>query len=374
MYEHEFELDPNIVYLNHAAVAPWPKRTKQAVIDFATQNTTSGGASYDRWIETENKLREKLARLIGATNSSDIALQKNTSEALSTIAYGIAWKQGDSVVTSQQEFPSNRIVWQSLQTLGVETHCVDLYSDPNPEDALFQAVTPSTRLMAISSVQYACGLRMDLDRISEFCQQNNILLCVDAIQSLGAGYFNLQHTPVDFIVADGHKWMLGPEGTALLYVRPELRDTLQLHEFGWHMIQERWRFPHGEWEIADDATRFECGSSNMTGVHALNASLSLIEEVGIAVIEQTLKNHLGELIDWIDLQPELQLITPKSENRRLGIITVKRIGADNSAIYRAARRQGIYCAERGGGVRLSPHFYTPKDKLFQALEFIRDYS
>ncbi len=372
MYEQEFELDPNIVYLNHAAVAPWPTRTKQAVIDFATENALYGGARYDRWLTTEKALREKLARLIGA-EPSHIALQKNTSEALSTIAYGIQWKPGDSIVTSQQEFPSNRIVWQSLKPLGVETRCIDLYSTECPEDALFQATDSSTRLIAISSVQYGCGLRMDLQRITEFCQHKKILLCVDAIQSLGAGQFNLQQTPADFVVADGHKWMLGPEGTALLYVRPELRDAMKLNEFGWHMIKERWRFPHGAWEIAEDATRFECGSSNMTGVHALDASLSLIEEVGIQVIEENLVKQVSELIDWIDLQPNLQLITPRAENRRLGILTVKKVGVDNSALYRDAKGRGIYLAERSGGVRLSPHFYTPKDKTHEALAFIRDY-
>jgi selenocysteine lyase/cysteine desulfurase len=373
MYEHEFDLDPDLIYLNHAAVGPWPTRTKDAVIQFANLNSRYGARNYDQWLQTELQLREQLAKLIGAPSASDIALQKNTSEALSTVAYGLPWVSGDRVVISDQEFPSNRIVWESLKTLGVSTDRVDLDSAATPEQALMDAVQPSTRLIAVSSVQFASGLRMDLARLSEFCQTTGILLCVDAIQSLGAGDFNLKRTPVDFVVADGHKWMLAPEGTALLYVRAALRESLKLHEYGWHMVKRRWDFTQTDWEVAADGSRFECGSSNMTGVHALHASLSLIHEIGISHIESRLQTLLNDAIDWIDNQPQLRLITPRDPHRRLGILTLQRRDCDHAALYRAAKVAQIICAERCGGIRLSPHFYTRQDKLMQALEFIRDF-
>ena len=128
----EFPLQPQVIYLNHAAVAPWPKRTGDAVARFAQENVARGATDYPHWLEVEKALRDKLARLIGAPSRKNIALQKNTSEGLSVIAYGLDWQPGDQIVISDQEFPSNRIVWESLQSKGVEVVEVSL-DGPNPE-------------------------------------------------------------------------------------------------------------------------------------------------------------------------------------------------------------------------------------------------
>ena len=206
--EQEFPIDDSIVYLNHAAVSPWPLRTGRAVERFARENTRFGAAHYPEWIKTERKLRRQLAWLINAPSPDDISLLKNTSEALSTVAYGIEWRAGDNVVTFQQEFPSNRIVWESLQRFGVETRLVDIQSGDCPEQALIERCDHRTRLISSSSVQYATGLRIDLERIGAHSRENGIMFCVDAIQSLGAIPFDVQHVQADFVVADGHKWML----------------------------------------------------------------------------------------------------------------------------------------------------------------------
>ncbi|MDX1594634.1 MAG: aminotransferase class V-fold PLP-dependent enzyme, partial [Gammaproteobacteria bacterium] len=275
----EFDQAPGLVYLNHAAVAPWPERTRAAVARFAAENQLRGAQHYRDWLGVERRLRGQLRRLVNADHDDEIALLKSTSEGLSVIAHGLDWQPGENVVTAREEFPSNRVAWQSLAPRGVTTRLVPLAGSGDPEAALFASVDDATRLISISAVQYADGLRMDLPRIGEFCRDRGILFCVDAIQQLGALPFDVAGIGADFVVADGHKWLLAPEGLALFYCRREHLERLALHQFGWHMVAERGDYERLDWQPAADAQRFECGSPNMLGIHALSASLSLLEEV-----------------------------------------------------------------------------------------------
>ncbi len=367
----EFPLSPDILYLNHAAVAPWPKRTVAAVARFAQENGTRGAADYSRWIRTETRLRGRLAELLKAPSPMDVALVKNTSEGLSVIAYGIDWKPGDNVAGIAQEFPSNRIVWESLSAQGVAYRRLDLYASSRPEADLMALCDERTRLIALSSVQYARGLRLDLGRLGDFCRGRDILFCVDAIQGLGVVPFDLGHTKADFVVADGHKWMLGPEGVALLYVNPRLRQELRLHQYGWHMVEHRGDYERPEWSPAADARRFECGSPNMLGAHALDASLSLLLETGIDRIQAAVAERTQYLIELIDGHG-FELLSPRDPGRRAGILTFRIPGADHQALYQALTDSGVICARRGGGIRFSPHFYTPYSVLERAVRMIAE--
>jgi len=164
MDKSEFVLDDSIIYLNHAGVSPWPQRTAAAVEAFAAENARVGSRYYGAWVETEHALKAQLQRLINAASGDEIALLKNTSEALSVVAYGLSWKPGDNIVITSQEFPSNRIVWESLGKSGVETRAADLDGETSPEDAIISRIDRNTRLVSVSSVQYATGLRLDLEK------------------------------------------------------------------------------------------------------------------------------------------------------------------------------------------------------------------
>lgn len=365
----EFPLDPDLCHLNHAAVGPWPRRTAEAVARFARENASQGSLAYPQWLAVEQRLRERLARLIGAGSPDDIALAKNTSEALSVIAHGLSWTLGDTIVGIAQEFPSNRIVWESLADQGVTWRGLDLAQSQDPERDLIAACDGSTRLMALSWVQYASGLRLDLERLGAFCREKGILLCVDAIQGLGALPFDLGRTGADFVVADGHKWMLGPEGVALLYVRPERREDLTLRQFGWHMVEQCGDFDRTDWTPAHSAQRFECGSPNLLGVHALEASLSLLEEVGMEAVWSALQDRTEHLIGLIDRRG-FELLTPRDPGRRAGIVTFRVPGQASEPLYRALMGRRVLCASRGGGIRFSPHFYTPIAVLDRAMEIL----
>ena len=368
----EFPLDPDICYLNHAAVAPWPRRTAQAVERFAYENMSRGAADYPRWMATLGRLRERLAWLIGAPSPDDIALVKNTSEGLSLVAAGLDWQPGDRVVGIADDFPSNRVVWEALADRGVGFDAVDVNAAADPEQALIDRLGERTRLLAVSGVHFASGLRLDLGRLSAACRERGVLLCLDAIQSLGARPFDLSETPVDFVVADGHKWLLGPEGLGLFYVAPALRERLRLCQFGWAMRERAGDYDPGPWTPAASARRFEPGSPNMLGVHALEASLSLLQEIGMHEVERHLLGNVGYLRGALSALPGLRFVTPEEPARHAGILSFRIAGVDMDRLHRELMQDGVICALRGGNLRFSPHFHTRTDNLDMAVERLED--
>ncbi|WP_044870235.1 aminotransferase class V-fold PLP-dependent enzyme [Pseudomonas sp. LFM046] len=368
--QDEFSQADGLRYLNHAAVAPWPKRATRAVQSFAEENWRLGARDYPDWLIVERRLRERLARLLNSPTTADLALVKNTSEALSFVAFGLDWKAGDQVVISDQEFPSNRIVWEALKRYGVTTLQVSL-EGPDPEGALLAACGPRTRLMSISAVQYASGLRLDLQRLGHECRKRDVLFCVDAIQQLGALPFDVQSIDCAFAMADGHKWMLGPEGLGVFYCRSDLRQQLKLHEYGWHMLEHPGDYERVDWEPSRTARRFECGSPNMLGAMALEASLSLLEEVGMDQVAIALAERVQWLQDGLIAIPGVKLFSPSNPARRAGILSFRLDGWDNQLLFERLRAEQVVCAQRGGGIRFSPHFYTEPRVIEETLVLLR---
>ncbi len=367
-YQAEFPVNEQCVYLNHAAVAPWPVRASKAVADFAMENSARGAADYPQWLTVENRLRTNLAAITGA-DEDEIALVKNTSEALSFVAYGIDWQAGDRVLISDEEFPSNRIVWESLQDQGVIVEEVSL-AGANPDAALIAAIHRGARLVSISAIQYASGTRMDLNAIGEACKATGTLFCVDAIQAFGVVPFDVRACQCDFAMADGHKWLLGAEGLGLFYIRRELIDTLKLNEYGWHMVEKMGDYSTKEWQPATSARRFECGSPNLLAAYALEASTSLLLELGMEHVESAVAANIHFLDSGLRALGA-EILTPAHSLGRSGIITFRIPGKDSNELYQQLMKAGVICASRGGGVRFSPHFHTPQAAMDRGLDILR---
>ena len=364
---HEFPVQKNLIYLNHAAVAPLPKRSGDAIKDFVDEYVNQGTRNYLDWTKHADQLHADLAGFINASKD-EIALLKNTSEGISVVAMGFPWEPGDTVLSSDEEFPSNRIPWQALAERGVNFREVSLrQSDKTPEQALIDAMDSSTRMLAISAVQYASGLRLDLELLGNACQQRGILFCVDAIQALGALPVDVEKAKIDFMMADSHKWLLGPEGIALFYCRKNRQEMINLFQYGWHMIEKYGDFEEKSWRPAASARRFESGTPNVLGIRGFAASLSLITEVGIDVIEQRILKHTGLLHELISKSDNLELIYTDHASKISGIVTFRHKSCPPSSLFAHLRQQNIMCAERGGGIRYSPHFYNTDEELKKAV-------
>nr|WP_314579087.1 aminotransferase class V-fold PLP-dependent enzyme [uncultured Pseudomonas sp.] len=369
-FHDEFAQARDLRYLNHAAVGPWPKRTAVAVQKFAEENVLLGARDYPDWMKVELRLRERLARLLNAPSTDDIALVKNTSEALSFVAFGLDWKNGDNVVISDEEFPSNRVVWEALKPQGVEVIQVSLQGT-DPEGALLAACGPRTRLLSISSVQFATGTRVDIERLGQGLKQRGVLFCVDAIQHIGALPFDVQASQCDFAMADGHKWMCSPEGLGVFYCRAELRPQLQLHEFGWHMLEHSGDYQRDQWQPAASAQRFECGSPNTLGAMALDASLSLLEEVGIDQIGKAVTDRVMWLEEGLSTIDGVRLHSTRTAERRSGILTFSLDHKPTADVWQQLMRNQVVCLPRGPGIRFSPHFYTQSQVIEETLAIVK---
>lgn len=372
-WRDEFPQETAWTYLNHAGISPWPRRSARAVAAFSDENAEHGPTNYSSWLAIEGQLRRDLADLIGAA-AADISLIKSTSEGLSFVASGLDWRPGENVVTFAEEFPSNRYVWEALGQRGVATVLAPLdASGADPEDVLMGCCTRRTRLVSVSAVQYAHGLRLDLEQLSQACRQRGILLCVDAIQAMGAAPLVGIAGLVDFLVADGHKWLMGPEGLGLLYVHPAVRERLAPSEFGWHSVADSGDFDRKEWQISRDGRRFECGSPNMLGAVALGASVRLLHEVGLGRVHRLIIDNITYLIEGIvSLEDKLELLSSLESRRQSGIVTFRPRALSAVRLHSQLRERGVIGAVRGGGIRWSPHFHTRRSALDTALSGLHE--
>ena len=365
---HEFPVQKNLIYLNHAAVAPLPLRAGDAVKAFVDEYVHLGTKNYLAWAEHADQLHTDLAKFINAT-PDEVALLKNTSEGISVVAMGFPWEPGDTVLSSDEEFPSNRIPWQALAEKDVIFKEIHLRQPgKSPEQALIDEMDDSTRMLAISAVQYASGLRLDLEILGKACKKRNITFCVDAIQMLGALPVDVEAANIDFLMADSHKWLLGPEGIALFYCRKKWQSMINLFQYGWHMIDNYGDFNDRNWQPANSARRFESGTPNILGIQAFAASLSLINEIGIENIEQRILHHTQLMHDIITKSNNIEAIYTDNASMMSGIVTFRHKSCPASRLFRYLREMNIMCAERGGGVRFSPHVYNTDKELISALK------
>jgi selenocysteine lyase/cysteine desulfurase len=359
----EFPILDHGHYANHAAMAPWPLRTARAVQAFARENADVAAERYAVWLKRETQLREMLAAMINAPSSGDIALLKNTTEGICAVSGGLEWRTGDNVVIPKDEFPSNRLPWLALERRGVEVREVDIRATKQPEQALLSRMDEKTRLLAVSAVQWTDGLRLDLEVLGGACRSGGVLFFVDAIQQLGALQVDVQACNIDFLAADGHKWLLSPEGIAVFFCAGRMRDQLRLQQLGWHMVDEPYRFDRDEWQPSATALRFEAGSPNTLGQAAMHASLELLLEVGKAEVESLVLENTGVLAHALESIHGIELARPYEPARASAIVSFKVKGQDTDTVHQALKRARVVCAVRDEAIRLSPHFYQQGDPL-----------
>ena len=359
------------VYCNHAAIAPWPACTAEAVQRFAAENARLGPVQYAQWIKRENKLREQLAQLTGAPSAQDIALLKNTTEGISTVAWGLDWAPGDNVVLPADEFSSNRLPWLAQAERSVEIREVDILSAAHAESSLLEAVDERTRVLAVSAVRWSDGFRLDLQSLGTACKARGVLFFVDAIQQLGALRIDVDACHISFLAADAHKWLLGPEGMAVFYSNKDARPLVQLRQLGWHMFDQPFSFGRTDWTPADSARRFEAGSPNTLGQVALQASVELLLATGMQEVERRVLANTALLIDGLVQIPGLNVVSRTELLRRSGIVSFRSENLPAATVHAALSRAGIICVVRDHAVRLSPHFYQGEEEISRILAAVR---
>ncbi len=366
-YRAEFPVTRKYIYLDHAGVAPYSLRVKGAIARFLEESAENGAFSYPAWAQRIVEIRRACAGLLNA-GIDEVAFVKSTSHGLSIVAEGLDWRPGDNVILYDKEFPSNIYPWLNLGRRGVEVKFVTMRDHRISLEDIAALIDARTRLIAVSSVQYATGFRIDLDRLGAMCRQKNILLCVDAIQSLGIIPMDVKALRIDFLSADAHKWLLGPEGIGIFYCRRELAGLLNPPLIGWKSVENELDFDHPLFRLKAGALRFEEGSMNVMGVFGLGAAVEFLSEVGIPNIQERVLGLGDMIIDEAEARG-FSVFTPREQSARGGNVTFAG-GFDPARARDEMRKRGIMVNARGGGLRVSPHFYNTEEELktiFKAL-------
>jgi selenocysteine lyase/cysteine desulfurase len=361
-YADQFPVRKRLIYLNHAAVAPLPRRTAEAMQHFAADALEFGSLHYDQWLETYEGLRAAAARLIGAERS-EIALVKNTSEGISTVANGLDWRPGDKMVAFREEFPSNYYPWKRLEETGVR---VEWLSYLDPLERVEQACR-GAKLLTISFVQYLGGYRADLQAIGEICHRSGCIFLVDAIQGLGAFPLDVRKDRIHALAADGHKWMLGPEGCGILFISQEVQDLVRPMEFGWTNVAGYKDYASRDMSLRQDAGRYECGSLNTIGCYGLRASIEFLLEIGLGVISPVVQN-LGDRVAEGVQTKGYEVLGRRTEANGAGIVSFRKPGMDSAQIVQKLKAALVVAAPRQGWVRVSPHFYISPEEIDRMVE------
>ena len=369
---HEFPVARKQVFLAHAGVCPLPRRVTEAISNYAAQ---AGTGDQEQFVFPMilSKGRALAARLLNCL-PEEVAFVGPTSLALSFIASGLKFHQGDNVLIYFDDYPSNVYPWMALAEQGAEVRLIktrDL-GEIRPEDVMAQ-VDGSTRLVALASCHFISGYRIDLEAIGKFLRQRNVLFCLDAIQTLGAFPINVEH--VDFLAADSHKWLLGPCGAGLLYVRRELQERLNPPIYGWHNVRSPEFVAQEQIIFRRGATKYEAGTHNLLGLIGLIAALELILELGVENIARELLAKRSLLVPALQAAGGTVLQAEATPENASAIISFYDPRADLNGLHQKLVAAGIVTSLRSDRrgqnyIRLSPHYYNTDAELESFLKVL----
>ena len=362
----EFPVAERWAYLNHAAVSPVPRRSGDVLRAWTEDQEQNGAVHWPSWASRLETLRAGAARLLNA-DPEEIAFVASTTHGIGLVAEGFPWRAGDSVVTASEEYPSNIYPWMNLASRGVSLRAVPSRDGRIWVEDLAAAIDASTRVLTISHVEFSTGFRNDLDALAELCRERGVALFVDAIQGLGTLPIDVRRTPIDFLAADGHKWLLGPEGAGILFVRRDWIERLRPLGVGWHSVVAAFDAPEIDFTLKPNAQRWEGGSFNMPGLQALGASIALILELGPEAVSARVLDR-AEAVRERARSAGWRVAGSTRPEDVSGIVALEKPGTDPHVVVQSLARRGVVVACRRGRLRISAHVYNNEDDLARLAE------
>ncbi len=366
----EMPIARNWAYFEHAATAPLAGPAAEAMRECIEDSAGDGGLAWTRQRDRREALRRRAAEFLGA-DVDEISLVRSTSEGVNIVAEGFPWQAGDNIVTLADEFPSNVYAWLNQGHRGVETRRVPVENCRVDLDRVAAACDGRTRIVSVSWVGYATGWRNDLHALADIAHQHGALLFVDAIQALGALPLDVRQTPIDFLSADGHKWLLGPEGAGLFFIRRQHLDRLHPIGVGWNSVVHASDYGRIELRLRPTAQRFEGGSSNMVGFAGLNAALELLMRFGIEAVGRQVLAITDLCCQRLESAGAKIRTARELEQHKSGIVIFDWPGHDPQLVRKKLIDRRIQLSCRGGGLRISPHAYTTVEEVDQLIEGLK---
>lgn len=359
----EFPWADTATWLDHASIGPLPERTREAADRMNLRRARPFELTHDDMFGAFAAARSAFAELINA-DADEIALTTNTTFGLAVAAQAIPWKRGDIVLVSQKEFPANVYPWKRLANLGVTLELVPVTPEGWPDEArmLERLADPRVRCLAVSLTQFANGYTVDLARFSAETRARGQYLVVDAIQAIGQMPVDVQAVPIDILSCGAQKWLLSPWGSGFLYVRRELIAELDPTVTGWMAFEgtdDFSRLTDYRDTLRPNARRFELITLPFQDFVGMLQSVGLLRELGIAAIQRHILSLHQPLLDWADRRG-VRVTSPRGVHGS-GIVCVAPPRLEES--HRALREARVYCSNREGALRISPHCYNTADEM-----------
>ncbi|WP_155592325.1 aminotransferase class V-fold PLP-dependent enzyme [Lysinibacillus cavernae] len=375
------------IYLNTAAASAMPQPVVDVMTSYLQKQASIGPylpSFRQETYEQVERIREKTALFIGATKE-ELAFVPNGSMAINYVAGGLQWKHGDEVIVLDTEMLSNYVPWLALQQQGVELKVLKTNAEYMVDlQALAQLITPQTKLIAFAHMSNAAGALQPAKEICQLAQQHNVLTLINANQTVGLTPINVAELGCDFLVACGRKWLRGPEGSGILYVRQALISSITPIMIGWGSTN--WDYQRNEYSFLQTARRFEPGCPVIPSIFGLGAAIDYANDIGIHHIYKRVQQLTKYLIDQLNTIPGLVLYGPQNSAHRLSItpFTIEGLSPDDVTNYLADRgviiEAGTFMAntimERNHILkmaRFSPHYFNTFDEIDMAVSIIKEF-
>jgi cysteine desulfurase / selenocysteine lyase len=368
-FRDHFPVTSKWAFLDHAAVAPLTDVCANALAEWAHDKAANGIASYHPWANRVEETRRRAARLLNS-DPLDICFVGSTTHGIGIVAEGFPWQPGDNVVIAAEEYPSNQYPWMNLRDRGVEARSVTSRGNRLEFADVRDAMDARTRVLALSSVEFGSGFRNDLMALGELCRSRGIFFFVDAIQSLGVYPLDVQQLPIDGLAADGHKWMLGPEGAGIAFIRREWVGRLHATGVGWNSVVQAADFSHIELNLKPHAGRWEGGTINVGGVVGMGESLQLLHDFGT----KNVLDRVTELTEYLcdrAVSVVAKVFSSRKPGEESGIVSLLTPNRDPKEMMRQCRAAGVIVNVRAGRVRVSPHAYNTVEEIDRFIDVLR---
>ena len=369
--QREFPICARKIYCAHAADAPLPRRVAEAMRD-AIEDASTNEKQFDKALSFIGETRQLVASFLG-TETEEISLTGPTSSGLNAVAGGLEWKAGDEVVCYLDDYPADVYPWLNLERSGVKPVLLQTarLGEITPQ-VVERALTKRTRLVALASAHNISGYRIDLEAIGALCAERGVLFSLDAIQTLGAFPIPLKH--VDFLSAGAQKWMLGPSGAGILFVKNSRRELLRPMIIGGWNVESPNFIAQREIKYAEGGRKFEPGGYNNVPIAGMQAAVTLLAKVGLPKISERILSLTKALKNKI-AAADFEFLSPNEESGRSSFLTFRsrRIEAEklantlaeNDAVV-SLRIDRANC----GWLRVSPHFYNTFAEMERVAELL----
>ena len=358
------------IYFNHASLGVLSQSVLGRIDDYLLERSITNIMNYQTYLTYYENSKNKLGTLIGVAPGR-IAYCDNVSNALNIPAQGIEWKSGDRIILNDIEFPSNIYPFLNLRSQGVEIDIVKSIEGKILIEDIEKAITPRTKMLSISLVQFLSGFRSDIKTISKICKNKGIIFVVDGIQAAGAVSIDLSEIDIDFFAGGTQKWLLGMQGLSYFYISETFQERVKQKSIGWLSVDDSWNLLNYDLTLKNSAERFQNGTLNALGVSVLDRTLDLFLDFGKEEVEKSILNNTKYFISQLNEIGITPLLNNLPDENLAGIVTFKHPQAEK--LFADLESAKIFATMRGGMIRFSPHFYNTHNEIDRVKDFLKEW-